>query len=339
MRPCRAPATRSRMFASPPLDARRRATARGRIRHRDREAAGHRRAPAVARLRAHASRCSPGPPAPRSRRSLHVVGYRSVRTRASAVHGERDRVSRCTRLDARRARCRSAPAVDAVRELAQVVSVWRACCLQLASARTRRADRAPGGSRASLSRRSARRCPAGCRRAGRAPTVAFVVLRRHEALARGCQLGELLGEPRRQAHVGDGCRGLAGDRAQQRALGVAVLPAMARPDSMRPRTSSAWTRSTASIGSPTTVAGNTRGRRRRARHPTPQANAHPRRAESVGHGGRQVRQKIARSPRARAPRRARSASPAGGRDRRTRSRWIHRCTHPRTGSRRPPRVL
>ena len=44
------------------------------------------------------------------------------------------------------------------------------------------------------------------------------------------QLVELLGELRGQAHVGDGCRGLAGDRSQQRALGVAVLAAAPRPD-------------------------------------------------------------------------------------------------------------
>ena len=60
--------------------------------------------------------------------------------------------------------------------------------------------------------------------------LALVVLCGDEPLARGGQLVELLGELRGQAHVGDGCRSLAGDRAQQRALDVAVLAAAARAE-------------------------------------------------------------------------------------------------------------
>ena len=60
--------------------------------------------------------------------------------------------------------------------------------------------------------------------------LALVVLRGDEPLARRGQLVELLGELGGQAHVGDGCRSLAGDRAQQRALGLAVVPAAARAE-------------------------------------------------------------------------------------------------------------
>ena len=92
--------------------------------------------------------------------------------------------------------------------------------------------------------------------------AALVVLRGDEPLARGGQLVELLGELRGQAHVGDGCRGLTRDRAQQRALGVAVLAAAARADARCGRASRrrARDRTTRPPGRPRHVAGDTHGR-------------------------------------------------------------------------------
>ena len=126
--------------------------------------------------------------------------------------------------------------------------------------------------------------------------LALVVLRGDQPLARRGQLVELLGELRGQAHVGDGCRGLAGDRPQQgRARPRCSRPGAAGPSSMRPSVSSPRTRSQDATGSPVDVAGRPRRAPRRARLRRHQrADPHPRRVEPVAHGLGQPREQLAR---------------------------------------------
>ena len=121
----------------------------------------------------------------------------------------------------------------------------------------------------------------------------LVVLRGDQPFARGGQFVELLGELRGQAHVRDGCRGLARDRAQQRPLGVAVLAAPAGPTSMRPSVWSACTRSTDSTGSPTTSPATPTANSASAPS-VPRPDAHPRRIEPVADRGGEMREQVAR---------------------------------------------
>ena len=295
----RSAATRSRMFARPPLDTEagdERAEPATVVGDRDAQVAVAAREPdrrvrRVGVLRGVRERLAHHV----VRGRLDVVGVPLGAHRGIRLDRQRDREPRDARLDrGHEAVVAQHGRVDAAGELAQVGERLAGLVLQL--------DELLGRELPALQSIAGEAEPGDLRHdvlldavvqvALEAP--ALVVLRGDEPLAGGAQLVELFGELRRQAHVRDGCRGLARDRSQQRPLRVAVLAAAPRPDLDAPEglvAAHEVARLDRLAGDVTTDPDGHRGERGIRRH---QPDPHPRRVEPVADRLGEPREQLAR---------------------------------------------
>ena len=269
---------------------------------------------------------------------LDVVGEPLGAHRGVRLDGERDRESRDARLDrGDEAVVAQHRRVDAAGELAQVGERLAGLVLQL--------DELFGRELAALQPVAGEAQPGDLRHHVLLDAVvqvalealALVVLCGDEPLARRGQLVELLGELRGQAHVGDGCRSLAGDRVQQRSLRLAVVAAAARAEldaAERLVAAHEVARLHGREIRTGSLAGDTHRRRGEVAVAVPMSLIRTHEASSPSRTASASRVSRSRGSTASSSRAPSSLSIVSWRSRSPKTaRWIHRCIHVRSGSR------